>query len=124
MPRRLVVRRPSAVDAPVRRAALDEPVPPRPENLCSKHRHVQSQADMEKEFHEYFGGLVREWNPCFDEDGRARFVWDESVEAHDVEVFGVLAQRLERLMMLRSRENWNCAESAAEKTAFLPPEHG
>ena len=73
-PRRLVVRRPSAEERPVRRAALDEGPPLRPPNLCSTHREVQSQADMEKAFVMYFGQLVREWKPCFDEVCRARFV--------------------------------------------------
>ena len=31
-----------------------------------------------------FFDLVSEWNPCFSEDGEARFQWDEEVGAHDV----------------------------------------
>ena len=30
--------------------------------------------------------MVSEWNPCFDDDGRFRYVWDEDVGAHDVQV--------------------------------------
>ena len=41
---------------------------------------------MEKAFSEYLDGLASEWNPCFDESGRARFTWDEEFGAHDVEV--------------------------------------
>ena len=41
---------------------------------------------MERVFARYFGDLVSEWNPCFDEHGNARFLWDEDVGAHDVEV--------------------------------------
>ena len=41
-----------------------------------------------REFFEFFGKRVSEWNPCFSEDGEQRvsFLWDEEVGAHDVEV--------------------------------------
>jgi len=67
------------------RAQLEAPCL-KPENLCSKHRQVQSQSEMERVFAEYFGGILSEWNPTFTEDGEPRFVWDDSVQAHDVQV--------------------------------------
>ena len=47
--RRLVVKRPSAEETPVARAAAAPPAG-LPENLCERHRQVQSQADMEHAF--------------------------------------------------------------------------
>ena len=49
---------------------------------------VQLQAQTKHVFAEYFGGLVSEWNPCYDADGNVRYFWDEEVGAHDVEVTG------------------------------------
>ena len=48
--------------------------------------HVQNQSDMERVFADYFSELVSEWNPCYDDDGNARFRWDEDVGAHNIEV--------------------------------------
>ena len=59
-----------------------------PENLQNKTKDVESQRQKEDEFWAYFGRLVSEWNPCFDDDGMCRYVWDEEVGAHDVEVAG------------------------------------
>ena len=49
---------------------------------------VQTQAQMEHVFAEYFGGRVSEWNPCYDADGNVRYFLDGGVGAHDVEVTG------------------------------------
>ena len=57
-----------------------------PDVLYEQNGHNQQQSEMERVFARYFGELVSEWNPCFDEEGNARFVWDEDVGAHDVEV--------------------------------------
>ena len=40
---------------------------------------------MERLFAEFFEGVVSEWNPCFTEDGRWRYKWDEEIGAHDIE---------------------------------------
>jgi len=45
---------------------------------------AESVAGTEKKIGAYFCDLVSEWNPCFSEDGEARFQWDEEVGAHDV----------------------------------------
>jgi len=47
---------------------------------------AEKRSDKEEEFWQYFKKLVFEWNPCFDDDGRFRYVWDEEVGAHDVHV--------------------------------------
>ena len=59
-----------------------------PENLQGKGNDVESQRQKEEEFWAYFGRLVSEWNPCFDEDGMLRYVWDDEVGAHDIELAG------------------------------------
>ncbi len=49
---------------------------------------TEKRSDKEDQFWEYFKNLVYEWNPCFDDNGRFRYVWDEEVGAHDVHVVG------------------------------------
>ena len=44
----------------------------------------QLQSDLEKLFAEFFDGVVSEWNPCFTEDGRWRYKWDDEIGAHNV----------------------------------------
>ena len=46
----------------------------------------QSQSALEREFAQFFEGIASEWNPCFADDGRWRYKWDEEIGAHDVEV--------------------------------------
>ncbi len=41
---------------------------------------------QEKEFWAYCGERVSEWNPCYAEDGRQRYSFDQDVGAHNVEV--------------------------------------
>ena len=47
---------------------------------------VELLSDKEREFWDYFKDLVSEWNPCYASDGQWRFVWDDEVGAHDVDV--------------------------------------
>ena len=69
-----------------RRVLKPTPSAALPENLREKAKDVESQRQKEEEFWAYFGRLVSEWNPCFDDDGEFRYVWDAEVGAHDVEV--------------------------------------
>ncbi len=70
-----------------RRVLRQVPSAAPPGNLRERGKEVESQSQKEEEFGRYFGRLVSEWNPCFDEDGRPyRYLWDEEVGAHDVEV--------------------------------------
>ena len=62
-----------------------------PDVLYEQGGHAQQQSEMERVFARYFGDLVSKWNPCFDEHGNVRFLWDEDVGAHDVEVEGLAA---------------------------------
>ena len=64
--------------------AREGTLPRLPENMRERNAEVQSQSAMEAAFAEYFGELVSEWNPLFDERGRMRFLWHEDVGAHDV----------------------------------------
>jgi hypothetical protein len=48
----------------------------------------RSQAAWEKVFSEFYGGMVSEWNPCFSDDGAVRYLWDDELQAHDVEAVG------------------------------------
>ncbi len=57
-----------------------------PDVHYERNGDTQKQSEMERVFAAYFGDLVSEWNPCFGEDGGARYFWDEDVGAHDVEV--------------------------------------
>ena len=59
-----------------------------PDTRQEHNAHVQKQSDMEHAFAAYFGDLVSEWNPCCDDDGKVRFLWDEELGAHDVEATG------------------------------------
>ena len=65
---------------------LTESYRPIPGTRTEQNAHVQNQSDMERVFADYFGDLVSEWNPCYDDDGNVRYKWDEDVGAHDVEV--------------------------------------
>jgi len=47
---------------------------------------LQLQSSLEREFAEFFAGIVSEWNPCFSSDGRWRYKWDTEIGAHDVDV--------------------------------------
>ena len=49
------------------------------------------RSEKEKEFWQYFQRLVTSWNPCYDDEGRFRYVWDEEVGAHDVHVVDDIA---------------------------------
>jgi len=51
---------------------------------------LQNQSDMERAFARFFGDPVSEWNPCYDDGGCRRFLWDQDVGAHDVEVPGAV----------------------------------
>ena len=51
-----------------------------------REEKAQKRSDAENAFWEYFQRLVSEWNPCFDDEGRFRYVWDGDVGAHDVHV--------------------------------------
>jgi hypothetical protein len=61
---------------------------PEPQNamLAEDKLKVDSRSDKEEEFWKFFKDLVSEWNPCYDDEGRFRYVWDEEVGAHDVHV--------------------------------------
>jgi len=72
--RRVLCQNPSAASAGL------------PDNFREATKHVEAQSVKEREFHDYFGPLVSEWNPCRDDHGSYRFFWDEEVGAHDVEV--------------------------------------
>ena len=73
------------------------------ESVFGFDAHVGTRAEKEKEFAQYFADLVSEWNPCFDEDGVARFQWDEGVGAHNVEVWGDLVGTCPERVNLRER---------------------
>ena len=98
-----------------------------PENLQNKTKDVESQRQKEDEFWAYFGRLVSEWNPCFDDDGMCRYVWDEEVGAHDVEVAGgrgedSLAQPAEpERVRLREVLDKVLADSELDKPLDLEP---
>jgi hypothetical protein len=53
-----------------------------------KERNVEThkQSDLEVVFQDFFEGMVSVWNPCHDDDGQCRYLWDEEIGAHDVEV--------------------------------------
>ena len=70
----------------VRRALRVEKSAEAPENVKDFRGPFESQRQKEEEFCDYFGKLVSEWNPCRDDEGQFRYVWDEEVGAHDVEV--------------------------------------
>ena len=55
------------------------------EVMKPENEEKQSQSKLEKLFAEFFQGVVSEWNPCFTDDGRWRYKWDEEIGAHDVE---------------------------------------
>ena len=57
-----------------------------PDVFYGQGGHKQQLSDMERIFSRYFGNFVSEWNLCFDEHGNVRYLWDEDVGAHDVEV--------------------------------------
>ena len=40
---------------------------------------VQLQSDLEKKFDEFFGRMVKEWNPCYADGGEWRYKWDEEL---------------------------------------------
>ena len=88
---------------------------------------VQSQAQMEHVFAEYFGGLVSEWNPCYDADGNVRYFWDEEVGAHDVEVTGGVSAACPERARLRTvldrvfREEELDAKTGQAKPVDLTP---
>ena len=46
--------------------------------------HVDLQSRLERQFADFFGGVVSEWNPCYDDEGRCRYQWDEEIGAHNV----------------------------------------
>ena len=54
--------------------------------LKPEMERVDLQSRLEQQFSEFFGGVVSEWNPCYDNAGRCRYRWDEELGAHDVEV--------------------------------------
>ncbi len=64
--------------------------PPEPLDLKKAkevgQRPFEKQSEKEIEFWEYFGRLICEWNPCRDDEGEFRYVWDAEVGAHDVQV--------------------------------------
>ncbi|MCP4741220.1 MAG: hypothetical protein GY871_03180, partial [Actinomycetales bacterium] len=64
--------------------------------------HAGARAEKEVEFARYFERVVSEWNPCFDEDGNARFQWDDDVGAHNVEVWGDMAATCPERVNLRA----------------------
>ena len=47
---------------------------------------MSKQSDLENLFSDFFGGIVKEWNPCFTDAGVCRYVWDAEIGAHDVEL--------------------------------------
>ena len=57
-----------------------------PDVLYEQGGHKQQRSEMECVFSRYFGDLVSECNPCFDEHGNARCVWDNAMCAHEVGV--------------------------------------
>ena len=50
-----------------------------PDVLYEQGGREQQQSEMERVFARYFWDIVSEWNPCFDEHGNVRFLWDEDV---------------------------------------------
>lgn len=54
--------------------------------LKPEEEEQQLQSSLEKQFAEFFEGIVSEWNPCYTEDGRWRYKWDTEIGAHDVDV--------------------------------------
>ena len=46
----------------------------------------QLQTVLEREFADFFGEIVSEWNPCYDADGHWRYKWDDEIGAHDIGV--------------------------------------
>ena len=44
------------------------------------------QSDLEKKFDEFFGRMVKEWNPCYADGGEWRYKWDDEIGAYDVDV--------------------------------------
>ena len=81
--------------------------PSLPDAMHERNAGVQSQQEMERQFFDYFGEIMSEWNPCNDDDGNRRFFWDEDVGAHDVEVsvpeFNVSCPERVRLRSLLDR---------------------
>ena len=57
--------------------------------------HVDLQSRLERQFADFFGGVVSEWNPCYDDEGRCRYHWDEEIGAHNVLESGGEAQTAE-----------------------------
>ena len=45
---------------------------------------MQSQRAMEHEFAQHYKDVVSEWNPCYDEHGRPKSVWDDDLLARAV----------------------------------------
>eukprot|EP00959_Pyramimonas_sp_CCMP1952_P379286 7945115-Pyramimonas_sp.AAC.1 len=41
--------------------------------LKPEMEHVDVQSRLEQQFADFFGGVVSEWNPCYDNCGRCRF---------------------------------------------------
>ena len=72
-----------------------------------EHEEKQLQSALERQFAEFFDGVVSEWNPCFTEDGRWRYKWDEEIGAHDVDV--------EVEMDPLDEADWSDAERAAQE---------
>ena len=54
-----------------------------------RNAKVSKQSDLENMFSDFFGEIVKEWNPCFTDTGACRYVWDAEIGAHDVELVTV-----------------------------------
>ena len=54
--------------------------------LKPEHENVALQSVLEKRFYEFFGRVVSEWNPCYDDAGACRYTWDDEVGAFDVDL--------------------------------------
>jgi len=63
------------------------PAPSKAEGAMGFDLGSATRAQQEEKFGEYFEHLVSEWNPCYTDEGRVRYLWDEEVKAHDVEVW-------------------------------------
>ena len=47
--------------------------------LRKQDEDVEYQSDLEKAFANFFGQLVKEWNPCYTDDGQWRYRCDEEI---------------------------------------------
>ena len=84
-----------------RERAVDRKMAETREGLAQRAKEAETEAEsmagMEKKIGAYFCDLVSEWNPCFSEDGEARFLWDDAVGAHDVHATMTVSNAPERV---------------------------